>query len=159
MKTVAIFSSSHGTTEKAANMLKENLKGEVTTINLRKDNNPNVEDYDAIIIGGSIHAGSMQSKVKKFVEKNKDVLTTKKLGLFICCMDEKKAQEQFENAYPEDLRKASVSSGLFGGEFLLDKMNFVERMIVKKVSGQTSNVSKLNENAIKKFAEDFNLNI
>jgi len=66
MKTAVVFASSHGTTEKAAEMLKEKLQGEVELIDLKKNSNPDIEGYDAVIIGGSIHAGSFQGKVKRF---------------------------------------------------------------------------------------------
>jgi menaquinone-dependent protoporphyrinogen oxidase len=63
-----------------------------------------------------------------------------------------KAQVQFANAYPAELREHASATGLFGGEFNLDMMNFLEKAIVKKVAGVTDNVSKINEEQIKKFA-------
>lgn len=157
MKTAIVFSSSHGTTEKAAHLLKENLVGEVELIDLRKQPNPDIGEYNPVIIGSSIHAGSMQAKVKNFIGKNQNVLLDKKIGLFLCCMYEgDEAKKQFEKGYPEELREAAISHGLFGGEFIFSKMNFIERKIIKKISGVTSDVSKLDHDAIKKFAGEFN---
>jgi len=77
----------------------------------------------------------------------------KKLGLFLCCMEEgEKANEQFENAYPENLRKHATATGLFGGEFTFEKMNFLEKSIIKKISKISESVSKINEKAINEFA-------
>ncbi|MTI81572.1 MAG: flavodoxin [Firmicutes bacterium] len=157
MKTAIIFASTHGTTEKLSQLLSEQLTGEVQLVNLKKKTKVILDEFDAIIIGGSIHAGGMQQKVKQFIEKNKEVLLAKKIGLFLCCMfDGEQAQKQFETAYPKELRCASISNGLFGGEFIFKKMNFVEKLIVKKVSGVTSDVSKIDIKAIEKFASDFN---
>ncbi|SHI45293.1 Flavodoxin domain-containing protein [Desulfosporosinus lacus DSM 15449] len=64
MRTLIIFSSSHGTTEKAAQLLKKQLNGEVELINLKKLSNPPLSDYDSVILGSSIYAGSVKSKVK-----------------------------------------------------------------------------------------------
>lgn len=156
MKTAIIYASSHGTTEKAAQLLKENLVGEVERINLKKYPNPDMAEYDAVIIGSSIHAGSIQGKVKKFLGDNHNALLTKKIGLFLCCMHEgEEAQKQYEKGYPEELRQAAISHGLFGGEFIFSKMNFIERKIIKKISGVTSDVSKLDYDAIKRFAAAF----
>lgn len=157
MKTLILFSSSHGTTEKAAQLLKEQLLGDVELVNLKECPYPSLVGYNSVIIGSSIYAGSVKSRVKKFLKQNQSVLMTKHLGLFLCCMYEgDKAQKQFETAYPQELRDHAISSGLFGGEFLVSNMNFFERQIVKKVAGVTSNVSTINVDEIKRFAENFN---
>lgn len=157
MKTAIVYSSSHGTTEKAAQLLKENLVGEVELINLKKNSDPDMGEYGSVIVGSSIHAGSIQAKVKSFIGKNLNVLLDKKIGLFLCCMYEgEEARKQYEKGYPEELRKAALAQGLFGGEFIFSKMNFIERKIIKKISGVTSDVSKIDYDAIKKFASEFN---
>ncbi|ATW26562.1 flavodoxin domain-containing protein [Candidatus Formimonas warabiya] len=156
MKNAIVFASSHGTTEKAARLLGENLKGEAVLINLKKTPNPDIQGYDGVIIGSSIHAGAIQSKVKQFLKQNQPVFGTKRIGLFLCCMfEDEKAQKQFETGFPRELRERSSANGLFGGEFIFSKMNLVERIIVKKVSGVTADISKLDVNAIKNFAHQF----
>jgi menaquinone-dependent protoporphyrinogen oxidase len=64
-----------------------------------------------------------------------------------------KALEQFQNAFPEVIRNKAVAHGLFGGEFDFDKMNFMEKAIVKKVANVEHSVSKINYANIKAFAE------
>lgn len=157
MRTLIIFSSSHGTTEKAAQLLKKQLKGEVELINLKKLSNPPLTDYDSVILGSSIYAGSVKSNVKQFIKQNQKTLMTKHLGLFLCCMFEgEKSAQQFETTYPKELREHSKANGLFGGEFMVSKMNFIERQIVKKVAGVTSDVSKINVEEIERFAKKLN---
>ncbi|TGE38920.1 flavodoxin [Desulfosporosinus fructosivorans] len=157
MKTAIIFSSTHGTTEKASQLLREHLQGEVDVIDLKKCSNLSLSGYNSIILGSSIYAGSVKSKLKQFVKQNQIDLATKKLGLFLCCMYEgDKANKQFETAYPLELRKLSVSNGLFGGEFILSNLNFLERKIIKMIDGVTSDVTKLDLDGIKKFADKFN---
>ena len=108
--------SKHGTTEKVADILKENLKEkDIQIFNLRKNGNININEYDNIIIGSSIHAGKNQTKIRQFCNNNKSLLLNKKIGLFICCMEtNEKALEQLENAYPKELRDHSV------GNYLID---------------------------------------
>ncbi|PLS07174.1 flavodoxin domain-containing protein [Neobacillus cucumis] len=158
MKSLIVYCSSHGTTEKVVGILSENLAGEVTSIDLKKEkSNLNLNDYDAVIIGGSIHAGMIQRRIKKFLQTYHDELLEKELGLFLVCMREGElAVEQFNHAYPQDLRKNSAALGLFGGEFLVSKMNFFERQVVKKVDGITTDQSKIDLEAIKEFASRFN---
>lgn len=113
--------------------------------------NPSIDTYDRVIIGGSIHAGKIQRAVKYLCKKNQKNLLKKQLGLFICCMDQEKALEQYRNAYPELLRNHASAAGLFGGEFNFERMNFVQKAIIKKISGLEASVDKLDEAAIGKF--------
>lgn len=94
----------------------------------------------------------IQRKLKKFCEKNEESLLNKKLGLFLCCMEEgEKAQKQFENAFPEKLRGYATAKGFFGGAFRLDRMNAIEKAIIKKVAQVESDVSKISEKNISNF--------
>ena len=157
MKTAIIFSTSHGTTEKAAQLLRKNLKGEIDVIDLKKSPGLNLDDYNSIILGSSIYAGSVKSRLKQFIKQNQNDLLTKRIGLFLCCMYEgDKAAKQFETAYPKELRDLSISNGLFGGEFILSNLNFFERKLIKMIDGVTADVSKLEVDEIKKFANQFN---
>jgi menaquinone-dependent protoporphyrinogen oxidase len=156
VSTIIIYASSHGTTAKAANILCEKLGGHIPIVDLKKTKQPDIKKFDAVIIGGSIHAGMMQRKVTKFIKHNEQELMTKKVGLFLCCMyDGEQANNQFEQAYPEGLRNHSLTNGLFGGEFLFGKMNFLEKTIIKKLKGDTADTSTLDEEAISQFAEKF----
>ncbi|WML26971.1 flavodoxin domain-containing protein [Neobacillus sp. OS1-33] len=158
MKCLIVYCSSHGTTEKAVGFLIEGLDGKVFAVDLKRDKEKlDLTKFDTVIIGGSIHAGNIQRKIKQFIRNNLDTLLEKNIGLFLCCMqDGETAIEQFNNAFPQELRKNSAAMGLFGGEFLLSEMNFLEKQIVKKVSGATIDQSNLDYEAIKEFASKLN---
>ena len=157
MNTLILYASKHGSSEKAAQMLKEKLKGQVTLLNLSKEKKTtDLKPFDNLVIGGSIHAGQIQSVVKNFFTLHQTQILEKPFGLFLCCMDAEKASLQFEQVYPEILRNASLANGLFGGEFLLDRMNFIERFLVKKIAKVTQSVSQINDAAIHQFAQKFN---
>jgi menaquinone-dependent protoporphyrinogen oxidase len=158
MKSLIVYCSSHGTTEKAVRFLRESLVGDVLAVDLKRDKEKfNVASFDTVIIGGSIHAGNIQRKIKQFIKNNFQTLLEKDIGLFLCCMrDGETAIEQFNHAFPQELRKNSSAMGLFGGEYLLSEMNFLEKQIVKKVSGATIDESNLDYEAIKEFASSIN---
>lgn len=160
MNSLIVYCSTHGTTTKAVNLLRKQLVGEVIAINLdKRQPYSDLELFDRIIIGGSIHAGSIQKKIKLFIQEHEDVLQRKDLGLFLCCMrDGQEAQVQFEHAFPAHLREAATAKGYFGGEFIFSKMNFFEKMIIKSVSGEKKDLSKLDVQAIQEFADIFNRN-
>ena len=156
MSTLIVYMTRHGCAGKTAELLEGKIKDEVTIINLKKNSKADLSKFDAIIIGGSIHAGQIQKGIKKFCQKNLDMLLKKRLGLYLCCMEAgDTAQKQFDEAYPGELRNHAAAAGLFGGEFDFNKMNFFERAIVKRVANISENVSKLNEAAIHQFASKF----
>ena len=153
MKTLIVYDTKHGCTLSAAATLKSLLRDDVTVVHVKERSGIDLNTFDVVIVGGSIHAGRVQGRIKKFCEENLAVLEKKRLGLYLCCMYEgEKATAQFEGAFPEKLRKHAVAVGLFGGVVDFDKMNFVERAIVKKVSGVSETVSNVKEDAIEQFA-------
>jgi menaquinone-dependent protoporphyrinogen oxidase len=155
MKTAIVFASKHGTTVKVAQKIQDGIGTANTDMyNLKDSSNIDLSRYDQIIIGGSIHAGSIQKKITRFCSKHTVDLVQKPLGLFICCMDEKHPQSEFENAFPELLRSHAKSKKIMGGEFLIEKMNFIEKLIIKKVSKVTSTISKINEGYILEMVEE-----
>jgi menaquinone-dependent protoporphyrinogen oxidase len=120
MKSLIVFCSTHGTTAKAAHILRKQIEGDVIVVNLERTKlHSDLDLFDSVIIGGSIHGGSIQAKMKKFMKEHQDVLPRKNLGLFLCCMKEgREASEQFEHVFPKGLRKAAIAKGLFGGEVI-----------------------------------------
>lgn len=157
MKTLIVYCTTHGCTEKTANELKQFLGGEVQLVNLKRTPNPEITNFNQVIIGGSIHAGQIQKKVKDFCNRNLEVLQNKELGLFICCMEEgENAEAQLKNAFPEMLYHRAKAKTYFGGEFNFKKMNFFEKLIVKKVAKVEESTSRFDHEAIRKFSNRMN---
>lgn len=156
MKTLIVYGTKYGTTEKCSKLLKDKLQGEVTIVNIKKENIPDLNSFDNIIIGGSIYMGQIQKEIKNLFAKNIGVLKEKRVGLFICGMNEENAEAQFINAFPKEIIESSVAKELFGGEAILKNMNFLERFIMKKVAKIENDVSKLLEGNIDKFANLIN---
>jgi menaquinone-dependent protoporphyrinogen oxidase len=152
MKIIILYMSHLGTVRKVAEEMQQDLGADRTTlVDLGAEDAPSLEGFDTVIIGGSIHVGNIQSKIQKYCAHHEKELLQKRLGLFVCFMDKDYGQKEFDEAFSEPLRLHSKVNGLFGGEFLVDKMNFVERLMVKMKTGVTNNVSALREGAIETF--------
>jgi len=154
MKTAIVYASSHGTTEKVVGIIAEKLSGdEITIFDLKKQKNISIESYDKIIIGGSIHAGKMQKRVQEFVGKHNETLKAKTLGLFVCGMEPNPEKQivELESSYPAEIRQKANISAFVGGEFLFEKMNFVQKMIIKKIAHTDKSVSALQQQTIENF--------
>jgi menaquinone-dependent protoporphyrinogen oxidase len=154
MKTAIIYATKHGCTDKCAQTLANELDINTKLFNLETKNKIDFASFETLIIGGSIHAGMINKKLKSFIDKNLNTLLEKKIGLFLCCMYEgDKALEQFQNAFPETLRNKAQAHGLFGGELDLEKMTFLEKAIIKKIANVEKSVSNINYSNIKSFVK------
>jgi menaquinone-dependent protoporphyrinogen oxidase len=154
MKNLIVYASKHGCAESCAQQLQERLPGNTQLFSLKEKRPVSLDGYDTVIVGGSIHAGRIQKRVGGFCREFADLLKSVRLGLFLCCMEQgENAENQFREAFPEELRDHAAVSGLFGGVFDFKKMNFLERKIVKKVAGVDSSVSRIDREAIDRFVK------
>ena len=154
MKTAIIFATSHGTTEKVAKQIQSELGDRAQLFNLKETKTVDLSQFEQVVIGGSIHAGQMQGRVKKFCKQNLVDLLQKRVALYMVGMNEPEFETEFNNAFPELLRNHAIIRKTVGGEFIFEKMNFIERLIVKKVSGISQNVSKIDDEKIKELVND-----
>ena len=147
MKTLIVYGSKHGATEKCSKVLKDKLDGEVVIVNIKKDVIPDMNSFDNIVIGGSIYAGRIQKEIREFCFKNESILKDKKIGLFVCCISEgEKAISQLNDSLPSALMCMATTKEHFGGGFTFSKMNFFEKFIIKMVSKKQNNAVKVNIN-------------
>lgn len=158
-KIAIIYASKHGTTEKVAQRLAAKLDGDVSLISLKQNKNPNIDSYDTVILGTAIYAGTPQKVMTVFCQRNESELLKKTIGLFICGMQPgaETREKEIIDAYSEVLRQHAKASAFLGGEFLFEKLNFFEKLIVKKVSKATASVSSIDEDAIILFANEMKI--
>lgn len=160
MKTLIVYASSHGFTEECIEKLKEDLNDTPTVVNLKKTRRvENLASYDTVIVGGSIHAGHMQKKVLTFFKDEEETLTNvKNIGLFVVCMSpEKEAMKYIDEWYPQALREKAFAKAYFGGAFNFERMNFLQRFIIKNMMKKAEvSVRNIQEENIKSFARAIN---
>ncbi|AJA46461.1 flavodoxin [Clostridium pasteurianum DSM 525 = ATCC 6013] len=156
MKTLIVYATKHGFSEKCSKLLKDKFSGEVVAINIKKDTIPNLSSFDNIIIGGSIYMGKIQKEIIKFCTENLNILKNKKIGLFICGMQKDNIETTLSNSFPVDLLYHASIKEYFGGEFILKNMNVTERFIVKMVAKIKEDVSSISEENINKFTKIMN---
>jgi menaquinone-dependent protoporphyrinogen oxidase len=155
MRTLVVFASKYGATEECAEKLKEKLGGDVTVVKLGKNTRPpDLSEYDTVIVGGSIHAGRIQKAVRDFCMKNLDTLKAKNLGLFVSSLTPpEKAVKYITDSFPGELVEGAKAKGCFGGALYYEKMNFLERFVMKKITKSDRNIYSISEQNIQQFAE------
>ena len=137
MRTAIIYATSHGTTAKVAEIIKErlisknserNIAGnidentienlqddKINIFNLKQNINIDLSLFDTVIIGGSIHAGNIQGSVKEYCKKNLVELLQKKVALYICAMNKPEYETELKNAFPELLYNHALAKEVVGG--------------------------------------------
>jgi len=156
MGTLIVYMSKHGCAEKAARIIAEALGGDVTVVDLASKDPIDLSRYETVIIGGSIYLGSLQKGLRKFCEKNLSTLLTKRIGLFICCMNQNDAaRKHYEAVYNESLRSRAAAAGIFGGELDFEKLSLIEKSVIAQVVNITASVSRFDEAAVREFAAKF----
>ncbi|HHT50094.1 MAG TPA: flavodoxin [Eubacteriaceae bacterium] len=156
MNTLIAYSSKYGCTEKCVKILSKELKDKVEIMNLMNVEDIDISKYDNVIIGGSIYIGRIQKEVAGFCSKNLDKLKEKRIGLFICGMQEEEMDNQIINNFPKELVDIALAKEYFGGELTFQKMSFFEKLIVKIVAKTSSDKSNILNDNIYKFAQSIN---
>ena len=155
MRTAIIYTTKYGTTEKVAASIAEKLKGTNTVemFSLNTNTYPNIQDFETVILGTPIYAGQAPNKIKAFCKANKSVLLQKMMGLFVCGMhpDKEQQHKELKDAYPEVLLKNATVAEFMGGAFLFERMNFFERLIIKKIAKTTTSIQQIDLNVVDEF--------
>ncbi len=81
MKALIVYSSNTGNTKKLAEGIFENVKNSGEWFLEDVKNNPNIEEYDVILLGGWAESGSLDKNSLEFYKKIDK--KSKKIGLFI----------------------------------------------------------------------------
>jgi menaquinone-dependent protoporphyrinogen oxidase len=153
MKTLIVYATSLNCTEKIILQMKDYLGGDVTIVNLKKQPDLPIKEFTRVIIGGSVHAGQIHKRLKEFCVTRLSELLDKELGLFLCSMEAGEvARRQLEEAFPFELRDAAKVTTHFGGNFDPARMNFIERIIARKVPQFRKNTSKVDFEAVRRFS-------
>lgn len=153
MKTLIVYASNRNSMGSIVMKMKEALGENTIHVNLNKQPNPSVKDFQRIIIGGSVFAGQINKKVAAFCSGNIEELQEKELGLFVACTGKGEAANwQLTDAFPEELRVAAKSTAVFSGMYDSNPMNFLRKLIVRKGSGSGKNNGNADYRAVQEFS-------
>jgi len=157
MKTLIVYATKYGTTSECASMLSEKLQGDAAVYDLSKGSHIDFSNYDTIVVGGAIYAGSLNKKVRKFCKTNEDMLLTKRLALFTCNMaDGEDGMKQLEKNYAPVLVEHAVAKECFGGQFQFAKMGWFTKKIITKINKSDQDVKNVHYEAIDQLAQTLN---
>ncbi|THE66870.1 protoporphyrinogen oxidase [Salinadaptatus halalkaliphilus] len=140
---LVLYGTGEGQTEKIATRIGDVLidRGHGATTVDANEVSPDfaIDDFDAILVGASIHAGKHQRAVREFVTTNRDSLATKPTAFFqVSLSSADEGGEAQAAGYVEEFIEATDwhpdRIGLFGGALRYTKYGFVKRLIMKQIA-------------------------
>jgi len=149
MKKILIaYSTWAGATHEVASEIGKIFKSEYFDVEVvEASTNKNLENFDAFLLGTSIHAGQTGKSFRSFIKKNIDVLNKKPTAIFVVCANMMVDSEDnrvetltwIERAIGKYRNFKPFSIGLFGGATLtngkdFDKLNFFIRKIISSMN-------------------------
>lgn len=156
MKTLILYASQYGTTEKCAKLLAQKLGQGAEIQRLKAGENVPLDGYETVVVAGSVRAGQLLKEARSFAKNNEAALLQKRLGLMICCGTQAEADKHFETNFSPALL-AHAAKCAPGGELLKDKMGFFARAITSAVEKAEKNGGPpphIDEAAIDAFARE-----
>ena len=141
-----VYATSEGQTSKVASHIADALaeRGhETTTVELgERSPTVDVNAYDAVVVGASIHVGKHQKAVRRFVESHRESLAGKPTAFFQLSISSA-TEEGAEQAvgYADDLFEQTDwhpdRIGLFGGALRFSEYGLLTRFMMKRIVRET----------------------
>ena len=154
MNTLIVYTSKYGSVEECVKYLYDNIIGNVTVLNIKNKEIISLNEFDNIIIGGSIYIGKISKELSAFCADNLDQLLQKKVALFLCCALSEQFLE-FVNNFPLELVQHACVIKHFGSETRLERMSFLDKTIIKAVTKNDFSNFKLIKANIDELIQEF----
>jgi menaquinone-dependent protoporphyrinogen oxidase len=171
MKLLIIYGTTEGQTRKIARFMKAVLldAGHKVTIADASDEPPVPDDYDAILIGGSIHIHRYQSAVTHYIIRNATALNKMPGAFFSVCLavasdleEEHREAQKIADSFLEQTGWEPLMTTQIAGALKYTQYDFFKRFIMKMIAkreGRTTDTSQDYEytdwDAVKKFVNEF----
>ena len=171
MKTLIIYGTTEGQTRKIARFMEDVLEdmGNKATIADASDEPPAPDDYDAVLIGGSIHIHKYQSSVTHYISQHVAALNQMPGAFYSVCLAVASGLEQEHHEAEKIATDFLAQTGWkplmvthIAGALKYTQYDFLKRLIMKMISkreGRTTGISRDYEftdwDAVKKFVHEF----
>lgn len=140
-KILVTYASKYGATEGIAENIAQTLDSSGLQVDILPINQvTSLAPYKAVVLGSAIYMGLWRKKASAFLKDNEKILSNKQVWLFSSGPAGTDKPEELLKGWllPEKLkpiidRIKPVNIKVFHGEVNVEKMNFIEKWMVKKV--------------------------
>jgi menaquinone-dependent protoporphyrinogen oxidase len=141
-RILVVYSSTHGQTAKIAARIAAALEHDGATVDLHRlastKLRPTPLDYDAVIVGGSIHAGHHQRVLVDWVKLHRTGLDMRPSAFFTVCLtaaDDTYESREATRAYLDDFVEQTGwtprNSTTFAGSLQYREYDFATRLVMR----------------------------
>ena len=135
VKIAIIYATKSGTTRECAEILAQHLhRHDVSVFDVSKA--PDLEAYDAIVLGFSVRMGRAIKSARRFMRENTDTLARKNASYFICCGFIDCFDEYAKKTIPQELLSAASDVSCFGGHLDPSRVKGLDKIVVKSVRAE-----------------------
>src|SRR5215208_1114510 len=145
MRVLIPYGTSEGLTARISEYVADVIRGhghEADAVDLKGSVDPEPDDYDAMIVGASIHMGKHEDYVRDFVRENRNALERLPSAFFSVSMAAHDNMEEAQGYIEEFVRETGwrpSKVGLFGGALLYTHYGFIKRHVMKKIARDKGN--------------------
>ncbi|OYR45844.1 flavodoxin domain-containing protein [Halorubrum sp. Ea8] len=98
-----------------------------------------LEEYDAVVVGASIHVGKHQDEIRDFVTENRDALSGMPTAFFqvsLSSANEEKREEAagYVESFITETQWHPDRIGQFGGALRFSEYGFLKRLMMKQIA-------------------------
>ena len=145
MRVLIPYGTTEGLTARISDYVAEVIRGhgyEADTEDIKGSGATELDGYDAVIVGASIHMGNHEDYDLDFVRENRDALERLPSAFFSVSMAAHDNIEEAEGYIDEFVRETGwrpAQVGLFGGALLYTHYGFIKRHLMKKIARDKGN--------------------
>lgn len=171
MKLLIVYGTTEGHTRKIARFMEVVLNDAGHQVNIAdaSDEPPTPKNYDAILIGGSLHTHKYQNSIADYITRHVAALNAMPGAFFSVCLavasdieEEHHEAKKIATDFLEQTGWKPLMTTQIAGALKYTEYDFFKRLIMKMISkreGRTTDTSKDYEytdwNEVKKFVNDF----
>lgn len=143
MKSAIIYAGDKGSTRNMAEYIAQHVEGENSCIDLSLNKKPDLDGFDRYIIGSSVIAGNLHKKMQSFASEHAQVLTSRPLGIFVCCLQYEEGESFLRLGLPDAVFSHARHRACLGGEVIFRNYNVIVRAMLKKILKEKDDVHQL----------------
>src|SRR3712207_3331938 len=169
MRVLIPYGTTEGQTARISEYLADVVRDhghEAYAVDIKNSGAPEPDDYDAVIVGASIHMGKHEDYVRDFVKENRDALEHLPSAFFSVSLAAHDDAEKEEGDSEEFVKETGWRLGMFvlcGGALLYTQYVFKNRHMMKYIArhkgSPDTDISRdyvyTDWESVKHFAEEF----
>ncbi|MBQ7829778.1 MAG: hypothetical protein IJ345_05860 [Clostridia bacterium] len=136
MKIAVIYASVGGTTRECAELLKKDLKTHTVELFDLSKSEPDLSEYDTLVIGFPIRMGKAIKRARGFIKKHADELISYRVAYYICCGFVDCFEEYAVKVIPRALYESAIAISCLGGSLEPSRFKGLDRLVVKAVRAE-----------------------